>query len=402
MDLGIFTTSYCANNCVLCCVQGEVKFGFHHLGKSEEEVKGLENLIKISRGIHLTGGDPLMNPTFLKLITQHKYATKTIVINPLTFLTSIIHKPAKKITNEEASNFISQAEKDGLPEQLEDLCSNLSNFECIAVSSGNLQGPNPEIIGLAKEFFNKTILPKIKANLSETRRRLGKHPFVKYQEVNGEFKNEQLVDVEIFLRTPMVSCTGKLRMLVEKNELKQTIFEKNPKIEYKYFACETTPNYTIYFKKEDNQTRMYITSCCKVGVTPYTSYKTSLTLEKIACMQPKEVSRLFKNELEKRKETAVYHLLNNPVQTEKFNNKSVTIDSFNYEIPFNSYIAAAEQLIREKTGKTVSMKQETYSTKGSEAKCCACCYTTGLMLQRAGISPEEWQSHLEKNFKELK
>lgn len=357
-------------------MKGEPNFHIHHIGETEEEKKGVINFFKSIENdtLSLTGGDPLRNETVLELAIKYHKGPKEIIINPLTFLCLALNKPSDKITEEEAIEIIDKIKQEGLSPEIKRLTHLISKFDIIFESLGSLQGPNPKIKELANRFYKEFILPEIMSS-SE------KKPKIEDYSVHGRYESGCLVKSNY----DNVACVGRLRQLIEEGKFKTKMSVKSTGREPKVMKCREKDTLSLYFKKEDGKARLFFTLCCRAGATPYTSFKTELTLEKMATTTPQEINEAIKDECKKMEETSFHRMLNEPIKEN------------DYDQRFTKYLKAAETLIKKKTGEDIDIVENTYTLGGGDCGFCECCNTVGVMLHRHGISVSEWHKHLE-NF----
>ncbi|MBI4448050.1 hypothetical protein HY643_03650, partial [Candidatus Woesearchaeota archaeon] len=318
---------------------------------------------------------------------------KYILINPLTFLFLELHKAPTKISEEDTNHLSERVQKEGLSPEVKKLVSYLGKFDAIGLSSGNLQGPNPKAIELAAKFFWDYVAPEINKHASIFNR-----PNIYPQNRDGRFESETL------LKLYGASCVGRIRTLVEEGKLNPSCYKQATKAKPKQNSCSDIDNQVLsYFKKHSGNTHLFISLCASVGGSPYTSHRTDLTLEKMENMEPEQISEAIQTEKGKIKKTLIYRMLCGYIPRHKWIFSRVSGKELEKELDdekrFGLYVEAAENLIKAKTGKEVSMIKNTY-TFDPEGECsdCELCNTVALELNKAGVTPDEWQSHLEQKF----
>jgi hypothetical protein len=380
-EYSIFPTNICNNNCVICGVKCQPNFNFYHLLKNDSERKGLIKLLSIFESndlISLTGGDPLRNPEFMELFIKHFKGRKSIMLNPLTFLSLESGKPANVISEKEAESIINKVSSMGYCDESMRLLNYLSYFDNIGISSGNLQSPNPALSKYAIKLWGKYIFKYL---ISNTRSRFFFINGSPRQSLSGKFENNKLV------RAPKgLKCVGSLRRIAESQEKTPFSIKFNIEMKRKHKKCHTKaksakyPLYPIYFNKVNDEVKMFFLPCCEVGVNPYVAYETELTLNKIASLKTEDVKKLFHKELSKMKKSSFFKLLTNK----------------NYNLNFKTFIQIAEKMIKERSNQNIDIVSETY-TCSDKCHHCEVCNTVGVMLHRAKITPKEWHEYLEKN-----
>ena len=132
-----------------------------------------------------------------------------------------------------------------------------------------------------------------------------------------------------------------------------------------------------------------MSTCCNAAFTPYTTFNTGITLEEMASIEPKILRVRLRFGEYQFKQTAAHGLLCN---SNYLHERSGTSDK-----QFSLYIEAAQDLLSEK-GHDIDIAANTYTSYGDDCLPCEACNTVGLMLHKAGISPQQWQDHLEERF----
>ena len=374
---GFFTTEECANNCRLCTQRGVGRLGSYGAGKTPEEIKGLENLLDALSPdcIELTGGDPLKNLPFLEAVDKKALRNEegrtraTIIMNPISLLTLSLNKSAKRITDEDYSSLSSRLTTHGFSEDLKRALDIVSNFSAIGISNGNLQSPDVYLIQKAMKLFNVHLRPKI-AQKGGT---LG------YFTGSGTFRKDVLISAS------RVCCVGGVLNMIERGEISSRSVRKDQPRYGKRNKCERGAK-QLYFKKEEDTARLYISTCCSAGMTPYTSFKTSLTLDGLAEMDKDSIKTIFHADANRHKNSVLYNKLNGFSATS--NNAGFTM-----------YVEAAQDLIKEKTGEDVDIVRSSYSFQ-TQVFPCEVCHNVGIQLKKAKITSAEWQEYLENKYGE--
>lgn len=393
MDYGLFISGRCRNDCGVCCFGAEPggsqpTFDFYHVGQNEIERKGIENFLESipNETVRLSGRDPLLNETVVQMVAEQYQGEKCITINPLTFLSLQMNTYASRITTDEAEALLNIGE-DNLSQKVQTLVGYLAMFDNIKLSNGNLQGPYPELMGYANQFFDKYIRPEI-----DKRRGKASEDTYSYQTLDGSFEAGKLVSSE------KLNCVGKVREQIESGQLRSPEIRKAKERKSKNHYCQSW--YNLYFRKEEGEARLYLALCCTTSMTPYTSYKSKLTLERMAEMEPEKIKSKLEHEGSKMARKVFYMLLERPYVLERHYDIVSYPDKEARELEnqFAFYIEAARELIEKRTGNQVDFLRETYVLGRDEAIPCEVCNTVGVMLHRAGISVKEWQRFLQKRL----
>ncbi|MFH1174459.1 MAG: hypothetical protein V1725_04955 [archaeon] len=388
MGYTLFTTSACANDCKICAAKDIPGLKIANIGRNAKEQKGLENFLKsmeyaegVWEELGLTSADPLQNLPLMELVDTYYGGRKRIVINPISFLTFELKKPASKITADDTAALYERVRENGLSSATEKRLNYLSSYAQICISDGNLQSPSVEVMEFAKKFFDDFIRPKI-ANVP-----------IESNTLNGTFDGDTLKKTERGL-----ACVGNVRTLAEKGEYPSdllAIAQSRREIR----ECTSGFSETVYFQREDGETYLFYSMCCAAGSTPYTATRSALSLEKMSCMEPSVIRETMEHELDSRKQGALCGILNNVRFDDAQHPPASDVDWWDRKIPFHLYTQAAEELIQDKTGKSVSILENTFTFNAHKAcSSCEACYTVGLLLHRAGIKPTEWQAYLETKF----
>lgn len=367
MSYTIFSTGACNVHCVICAIKGQPNFNFYHFGHSEQENKAIINFIKMIGGekIGITGGNPLRNISFLRMVILHHNGKKSIQINPISFLSFELGKPANRINEEEAINVVNNIKQNGFSSETKKIIKILSEFDSIGLSMGNLQSPYPQLMKYAKELWEQNISQYMKKTVN--------------QDVNAIFENSKIKSCTHELR-----CVGNIRSIIEKGEPFFLNPQKSVKIFPKNKPCskiDKSENY-VYFRRTSKGIKLFLLGCCNVGLNPYIAYETNLTIEDISKIDVKELKCRFEEEKSKMMNSAFYTLLNRP----------------DYDDNFKRYVFLAEKLIRLKTGEGVNIVNNTFAFC-KECDYCEVCNTIGVMLHRANIEINEWQEFLEESRK---
>jgi hypothetical protein len=406
----LFVGDACLNDCLICGVEDAPGMKFYNIGGNEVEDKALENLIKSVENDYLdiSGGDPLFNKPVLRSIAKNHKGDKAIVLNPISFLTMELKKRATNLTEEDYSALVKKVETEGLSENTKETLAYLLEFDGIALSSGNLQSPNPDVMDWALSFFNTHIKPSlISVQLAD-------------YSLDATFEEGGTIsDAE------SIACVGKARTSIENRSLN---FEnvKTGKLpeerddDFQYGSDCRKGGYKIYFQREGESIRMNYMMCCTPGVTGYTSFRSELTVEDLAVMKPEAIIDTITAEYTEHKDSVLHNMLNfrkvhgrnGPYQNDlgellrgdEVPAKPTTIEKYHSSTAikigefFPEYVAEAEKLILEKTGKQVSVADNTYTTQKDTPRLCEACFTVGYLLNEAGIKPDEWHNHLETEF----
>jgi len=352
-------------------------FSIVHIGKTGTEKKGIENLFKSigTEGLSLSGGDPLLNETVLEAAINHSKGSKIITINPISFLTLELKKPGSQITEKDVFCLTEKVQKEGFSQRTKRVLSLLSAFEEIGLSTGDLQGPHPDIVQYALTFFNKFIKPVLL---------LQKRPFYNTYSYYIPINYYNLSDVI------EISCVGKIRSDPQSLETYAPMMLQAREIMLKS-KCRRDGSLLTYFLANKG-TRLYYSMCCKPGYSPYIAFKSSMTLEAMAEMTSEAISQRMKEENAEFQKTALYNILNHP-GFDGENNKPGS------PIPFYLYVQSAEELLSQKTAKKVSVLNHTFTfDHAGRAKACEACFTISQLLYAANVSFDEWHDFLENKF----
>lgn len=380
------TTPKCLNQCFLCCLSTEPRAKIYHVGQTDTERKGLKNLfasIDPVANINLTGGDPLRNEVFLEILASHEGRT-TIQFNPLSILTLELNRSASKITPKDVDHLAKRVREDGFSPRVVRLLDLLSNFSALGISSGSLQSPNPEIMGAAVNFFRDQVHPKI----TEFRRRksLQYQPLLA-QNVSAKFENGAIT------LGKETRCIGRLRRMIESGEANFTNISRAEDYTIDSGRCNKYKTFNLHFERYGDEIFLYMDMCTMVNQTPYTSYRTELSLQQMADMKPEAIQTAIRAEREKMSKRAYFRLLNDPDYL-KFKTDSEKSPLEKRKKQFEIYFNAASELIRQKTGVEADFLSQTYLVNEKIAKSCDVCNTVGVMLYRTGIGPQKWQDYL--------
>lgn len=398
IEYALLPTSICTNDCMICGTQGELRYPFYHIGQTEKEIEGIENLLLSMEGsfLDLSCNDPLRNEVVLDLVPRfHPKGQNGLVFNPITFLSLALGKKASKIKGREVDALFRRTSKIGLSENVKSLVSKFSKFDQSRMSCGTLQAPYPKVMNWAVNFFEHFILPELKYLCNGKLNYQGDsfnhitfgNKLIFSAGISGD-KKGNLRHGSYFPR-----CVGRLRDNVISGKVRgQKGINKQDKLK----NCEVDNNYLLYFEKVKESAYLCFASCCSLGFSNYAGFRTSITLEDMASMSSRQISQAIGEENQRREETALFNLLNDR-----------SFDWLAYKLgegrcptdeKFDNYIRFAEELIRAVDGRSVRILDEVYTAYG-HPNSCDVCYTTSLMLKRAGISPQEWQDYLEKEVK---
>lgn len=336
----ILVTPYCANDCFVCCFSGEYTLSMQHFPEG-----AAENLLKSfsKEKIGITGKDPLRNTQFLEqTIKQHK-GKKSIILNPLSFLTLEHKKPGRHITADDALKSIENLERFGLSEQASYLIRLLNYYDRINVSNGRLQAPNPEAAVWANFYFEN-----VKPYLS------GK---VTYRPLQDRF---------------IVACVGSYR---------KEGMPANVRVSKRNTCGEPGYQMSIF----NNELRLH--ACCSVGLSDHiSSYYTGIKTEDMENSQPRELYGEIKNAHKKYRKTGLHNLLS-PNFFFKSRGK--------IEERFLTLYRWTNDFLKENNGEQVTYVR----TNRISPSPCETCHTMALYLKRAGIAPGDYQEYIEDRFR---
>lgn len=378
MPYGLFVTNICLNECIICCAESIPGLRFSHVGKTSTEKKGLTNLFLSmdGDGIAASGGDPLRNLPALELIVDNYSGHKFININPISFLTIELNKCGKNITAEDLKNLELRAKSEGLSKKISNIVRILQQFNEIELSTGNVQSPNPELMQFANFYFENFILEYLPIKINKSK-------------INGTFIDHTTTNF-----SGNVSCVGKIRVLAEQNEFSSEIINTAEGIQSKINCQSSSKN--IFFQYMNGENALHYFICCSPGLNPYVTFKSEMSLEKMADMSPIEIKSIMNTEFSNIKSTAIYNLLNYNPCCDIFFGGNMFSTPHSY---FKKYIKLAEEFFEEKTGQKISIVERTLTfNRHKKAKACECCYTVSILFHDAGISVKEWHDHLESKF----
>lgn len=373
----LFATDRCQNECVVCCDKSSPKFSYAHIGETAVQRKGLEHLMQaISMyDLRITGGDPLRNPILLSSVIAHHYGNKHINFNPMSFLTIELKKSGSKITIDDANSLIKRTRFAGFSRDLDIIVQLLAGFNTYSMSCGDLQAPNRDIMLYANLFFDLCILPRI----TEIK---GYKPEIHEVKIDGSFENGKLIRADARL-----NCVGNFRFLLQKGIFDIHTATLAMARRGKVRKCGDDNKCELYFSKENGENVLYMPICCVAGASPYTSIKTDLTLKHMADMDPGKVKTKLMQARDNVHDSTLYFMLSGA--------SHITI----HESRFAEVVAAAQDLVKEQRGRDVNIVQSTYTLRADGAcKSCEACNNMGRTLYRAGISPRQFHSYLDKRF----
>ena len=373
-------SSQCKNQCQICAYSGRPPLKFYNAGKSENEKRGLANFFQAigDRALSITGRDPLRNPDALALANQFHPGIKEIIINPISFLTIGLRKYAKNITSEEVQKLTNAA----LSSEVQQLCEILSQYNRVTISCGTLQGPSPEIAQLAYGFFHQKIAPAIKASA----------PTLNINEAcfNGKFKEGILV--EPVSRPPL--AVGKIR---SRKGIDPAVIAPAKKMAAKRFWCGEYDATVYHFQKDEDGVSLYQSICAQVAQSGYVHFKTGLTLEAMAAMPPEQITQKLIEENMRFEQSTVFSFLSRSFCLSLPN---IIDRKTHYEKQFEFFIRAVEMLIKEETGKKISVVENTLSftrqINPETAHPCEACNTAGALLHREKIPPQKLETFLKQ------
>jgi hypothetical protein len=372
----------CKNLCRICAYSGRPPLKFYNAGKTETEKKGLVKFFQAlgNPTLSITGRDPLRNPDALEVANQFHSGRKEIIINPISFLTVGLGKNARKITRDEAQKLISSP----LSEELRRLCAILSQFDRVTISCGTLQAPSPEMAQLAYAFFQSKIAPAIKTG--------DQPPEINELCFNGKFKEGILVGTP----TPPLAV-GKLRSKRIREGIAPGLIAPAKKIAVKHFWCGEYDAATYHFQKDEDGISLYQSICAQVAQNPHVHFKTGLTLKGMARISPEQITQKLLEEGKRFKQSTIFTFLSKSFFLPL---PSILDPKTHYEKQFEIFIRAVEMLIKEETGKRISVVDNTLSfsqqINPETAHPCEACNTAGALLHQEKIPPQKLEAFLKQ------
>ncbi len=405
MEIIIFPTGKCDNECYYCSHFGEISIKFDDIGKTNTEKKALKNLFGIfsemSDKISVTGGDPLLNLPFLESLTTYYDKEKKVVINPLSILKLELKKlPATRDTGKLMVLLKERVKNNTLNRKTQDILNILKKLDFVAISVDSKCFTEPSLQKLAHDFFlllskryklryvkkylnchasikegkivleNRILFFKIKNKARHTIRKLSSLFGLKESNlVLGIFKWFRLISYGLMV-------TGRLRSEVDNNKIYAGCVNKSNDYSYHELNC-FSDDMKIFFEKSGSKVCIRHLPCCHVGMNPYIVFPSSVCVQDLVSEDKTMIIKQLRKEVEQMGASNMAKFLKNTSPTHNF----------------RQLIRRGEELILKRTGKVVDIIGSTPSLSKVPIKC-EVCYSLALELDRAKIKPEEWINYL--------